>query len=298
MPGPVQALAVKPDGKLVAAAAGKSIKVWDLATGQPIKELQGHTGDVQSAAWRGDGAGLATGDKANAIRFWKADLSPDADDRDAERGRPRPGVSAEQPAARLGRLGRTGAAVAASGCRAPKDRRPRDRWLRLRSRGTDRSWRPRGGDKVIRIWNPADGKSIKEISDRCAGRRASRFSKTGRSSRRPWRTRACGSIKRRDGKEVKKIESLPAPISAIAFRGDGGQLAVAGEDNMIRVINPADGKTVKELKGHQGRIHALAYSLKDGNLLFSASADKTAKLWDVNQGKSVRDFAGHADAVI
>ena len=64
------------------------------------------------------------------------------------------------------------------------------------------------------------------------------------------------------------------------------------------MINPADGKTIKELKGHQGRIGGLAYSPKDGNVLFSASADKTAKLWDVNQGKSLRDFNGHADAVI
>ena len=52
-PGPVQALAVKPDGKQAAVAAGKAIKVWDLASGQPIKELQGHAGDVQlfGMAW-------------------------------------------------------------------------------------------------------------------------------------------------------------------------------------------------------------------------------------------------------
>ena len=84
----------------------------------------------------------------------------------------------------------------------------------------------------------------------------------------------------------------------MAFRGDGAQLAVAGEDNVIRVINSADAKTVKELKGHSGRIHALAFSPKDGNLIVSASTDKTAKLWDVNQGKSVRDFTGHGDTVL
>ena len=64
------------------------------------------------------------------------------------------------------------------------------------------------------------------------------------------------------------------------------------------MINAGDAKTIKELKGHTGRIHALAFSPKDGNLIVSASADKTAKLWDVNQGKSVRDFAGHGDAVL
>ena len=64
------------------------------------------------------------------------------------------------------------------------------------------------------------------------------------------------------------------------------------------VANSADAKTVKELKGHSGRINALAFSPKDGNLIVSASADKTGKLWDVNQGKSVRDFTGHGDALL
>ncbi len=30
----------------------------------------------------------------------------------------------------------------------------------------------------------------------------------------------------------------------------------------------------------------------------SASADKAAKLWDIGQGKAIRDFKGHGDAVL
>ena len=71
-PAAIEALAIKPDGKQFAAAAGKSVKVWDLNSGTVIKDLEGHAGDVSSVAWRGDGGQLATGDKANTIRLWKA----------------------------------------------------------------------------------------------------------------------------------------------------------------------------------------------------------------------------------
>ena len=73
----VQALAVKPDGKQFVTAAGKSAKVWDVASGALVKDLPGHAGDVLSAGWRGDGSQLATADKVHSIRLWKADLTSD-----------------------------------------------------------------------------------------------------------------------------------------------------------------------------------------------------------------------------
>ena len=207
----------------------------------------------QSAAWRGDGAGLATGDKANTHPALEGRPEPRRRDRDAERGRACPGLLAEQPADRLGGLGRTGAAVAASRRRAAKDRRRKDRWTPSRFRRMDQSWRPPAATRSSGIWNPADGKLIKEIDDRCADRRRCISARWVEACGGPCQQeRADLSDGRRQGSEEDR--ALPAPISAIAFRGDGGQLAVAGEDNTIRVINPADGKTVKELKGHQGRI--------------------------------------------
>ena len=47
-----------------------------------------------------------------------------------------------------------------------------------------------------------------------------------------------------------------------------------------------------EMKGHQAKIGALAFSLKDGNLLLLASADKTAKLWDINQVERASETSG------
>ena len=210
------------------------------------------------------------------------------------RRRARPGVSSEQPTARLGGIGRPGPALAASGRRVRGGSRAKGPVAAFALSRDGTKLATAGADKVVRIWNPADGKLIKEIPLDQPVDRASRSRKTARKSPSALANKSARIYNAADGKEVKKIEGLPSPITALAFRGDGGQFAVAGEDNAIRVINAADGKTIKELKGHTGRIHALAFSPKDGNLIVSASADKTARLWDVNQGKSVRDFAGTA----
>ena len=49
-PAAVEALAVKPDGKQLATAAGQSVRVWDLATGTAIQDLPGHSAGVVSAS--------------------------------------------------------------------------------------------------------------------------------------------------------------------------------------------------------------------------------------------------------
>ena len=252
----MQALAVKPDGKQFAAAAGKSIKIWDLATGQAVKELQGHAGDVQSIAWRGDGGGLATGDKAHTIRLWKGDLTPGSrrSNHPAEAVLGLAYLPNNQQLVSAGSDGLARLWQLPVG-RAANDRRQgAGRGIRALAR------RDQARDRRRRQGRPDLEPGRRQVDQgdlrRCSRSSRLRSSKMGRRSRRHSPTRACGSTRRRDGKEVKKIEALPAPITALAFRGDGGQLAVAGEDNMIRVINAADGKTIKELKGHQGRIHA------------------------------------------
>jgi len=50
----------------------------------------------------------------------------------------------------------------------------------------------------------------------------------------------------------------------LAFRGDGAQVAAAGEDHEIRVIHVSDAKEVKTLKGPDAKIHALAWMPTEG----------------------------------
>ena len=53
------------------------VKIWDLATGKVLKELEGSGSDVVSLAWGKAPAQLACGDRSHTIRLWKEDFTPD-----------------------------------------------------------------------------------------------------------------------------------------------------------------------------------------------------------------------------
>ena len=79
-----------------------------------------------------------------------------------------------------------------------------------------------GGDKVVRLWNPADGKSIKEITTD-APVVAIAFQQDGSKIAVALGSKSVRIYQTADGKEVKKIEPLPA--ADFRHRVPGGRRA-------------------------------------------------------------------------
>jgi len=67
----VEAVALSPDGtRVVSASADKSVKVWDVETGQMIRSLEGHTGSVHAALVTASGDRVIYSSKDWTIRIW------------------------------------------------------------------------------------------------------------------------------------------------------------------------------------------------------------------------------------
>ena len=69
----VKALALSPDGKVLASGAGfidSAIRLWDMATGQEISRLQGHRVWVSALVFWPDGKTLASASGDQTIRLW------------------------------------------------------------------------------------------------------------------------------------------------------------------------------------------------------------------------------------
>jgi WD40 repeat protein len=69
--GGVWAIAFSVKGSTLASGSGDSnVRLWDVATGECLKTLQGHTKGVRSVAFSPDGRTLASGSEDETIKLW------------------------------------------------------------------------------------------------------------------------------------------------------------------------------------------------------------------------------------
>ena len=69
--GSVFSMALSPNGQTLASGSGDgTIKLWNLATGQEVRTLSGHTDSVYSVALSPDGQTLASGSGDHTIKIW------------------------------------------------------------------------------------------------------------------------------------------------------------------------------------------------------------------------------------
>ena len=68
----VKSCAIAPDGRtLVSGADDKTLKVWDLGSGECKRTLQGHSEPVSSCAIAPDGLMLVSGSLDKTLKVWE-----------------------------------------------------------------------------------------------------------------------------------------------------------------------------------------------------------------------------------
>ncbi len=96
---------------------------------------------------------------------------------------------------------------------------------------------------------------------------------------------------------LQKLTNHTGIVRAVAFSPDGQWLATGGEDRRICLWETTHWHCVKTLAGHPWDVAALVFT-PDGQSLISGSWDKTLKQWDLATEQEITQFVAHQDAVL
>ncbi|NJK34039.1 MAG: WD40 repeat domain-containing protein [Oscillatoriales cyanobacterium SM2_2_1] len=260
---PTGEISFSPDGRVLAAASGRMVKLWRTADGTLLRSLEGHDSRVTRITHSPDGRVLASASTDGTIRLWLANGGS---------LRTLKGHSAPVLALAYAPDGRTLASTAADGTARiwTFDGRP----LRTLKRNS-RSSRP----FYSRLAFSPDGRVLADSDG---------------SSITLWRT---------NGKPIRTLPGHPEMIGKrqspgivhhIAFSPDGRFLASCGDDGTVKLWRTADGQLLNTLQGKGGVAMHLAFS-PDGRFLASGHGAKV-RLWLPN-GQLFRTLEGQSDIV-
>jgi WD40 repeat protein len=239
-----QTVAVSPDGKwLATAAADNSIKLWDLATGQPVRAIAGHTGAVTALQFSPDSTKLFSGSADKTIR-----VSQTAD------GAPLGRIDTPQLVQSLALVG-TGERLTSGGG---------DNTIRLWTSpatpaGAARSLAGLTGAATAMALSP-DKKTLAVAA-----------------AEGPIQVFDLAS-----GQIAKTLAGHMGPVTGLRFQSNGARLASSGADKTLRVWDMASGQPVARIEGSLvSPIESVALH-PSGNQAASGAADGQIATWKLD----------------
>ena len=312
----ILAVALTPDGKLLASAARPSgqpaeIILWDTRAGKEVRRLKDSTDEIDVLAFAPGGKVLASGGADKAVRLW-----------DVATGQPLRVLRGLEKRAGSLAFSPDGKTLAASSSynsvRLWEVSTGAERPLR------DQTGRPYGGvafspdGKVLAaggsadifLWDAHTGAALPRVLEK-GDVRCLAFADRG-GALCLARGYADGTVRLWDLPASAALLRLPAGappvgrprlalghqsgIYAVAVAPGGKVIATGGDDATVRLWDAGTGKELHRWHGHTRGVSELYYS-RDGKLLISTGHDGQVLLREAATGKAVRRLVGRCVAL-
>ena len=261
-------IAYSPDGRQLASADSDTfVRLWDAETGQLLKTLAGHAGNVRAAAFSPDGLTLATASNDGTLKLWDV-------------------VSGEEHA------------TLPAYADLPMNPIPENNILGLAFSPDGERLVAVGMSEVPKVWDVASGEMIKALYGHdynvpgvAMSPDGDRFATVGVE----------GQVIVWHGRTGEKLLSQPTSIYGsldVAFGPNGRFLVTADDDGTARVWDldaASDERLLFALAGHGAAVRAVAFS-GDGRFIATASSNLT-RIWDAQTGAMLYTLPGHTRVI-
>jgi WD40 repeat protein len=258
---PVTALAFSPDGRYLAAAGYRAVRLLDPATGVAVRTLSGPADQTLALAWRSDGAVLAA---AGGV----------------------PGGAGEvillDPA--TGRLLRTLAA---------KDGHT-DAVNAVAWRPGTKELATGSLDKTVRIWDTETGRVLRVLKEHADAVLGLAFSADGKYLATASADRTAKLFDGATGKPLQTLSAHEDAVTSVAFRPDGSLMATVSADKTLRIwkVEPGRMQNPERVQREGDGILACAFSPDNAALAYGA-ANRTVKIF-TGEAKDLRKVLSDA----
>ena len=261
----IRAIAFSPDGKyLVSGSNDRTVRLWDLQTGQLIRLFKGHKQRVKCIQISEDGKLIISGSADSTVKIWE---------------------------------------LATGNCIRTIKTSPHPRTiLNAIAINSDLSTIATGSTSrqgTIKLWNGQTGEMINAVKAASSGIRSLTMSQDGKilvsgsagNTVKIWHLNS--------GLDETYRVIPYAHLSDVLSLAIHKQILVSGgEDRTIKLWNleTAEKQQPHILRGHAGSIWSVAIS-PDGTKIASGSGDYTVKIWDIKTGKILETLTGHLGEV-
>ena len=147
-------------------------------------------------------------------------------------------------------------------------------------------------DRSIRIFDVATGAQEKIIEDHADWVMGIAWSPDGAKLASASRDKTSKVFDAAKGESLATFPGHQEVVYGVSFSADGAQVLTGGGNKVVHVWNPNDGNKIADIGGFGGEVFKV---LVRKDMVFTCSADKTARQHKTADRAQVRVFSGHAD---